>query len=462
MISISRCNILSVSERKSFSNPSLHLYTLILSAGYIWNIGFLLRVAELIVFVGLCHLALRKKLIFPKEINYLFIFLFVSSLVSYLLNMDQLSLRFLFEIFGMALYAIYAYALLTSFNSFVQIQSILVRCAIVITWSIWIDFAIASIFGYSASKILADSLFLSHSLAIGDWSDVYRPSGILYEPSETAIYLPFPAAVAILKKRYLTGIWLFSGILISSSSLAIITLLIIFGLMSLTAFSAKKIIIILVLLFGVTTFIGNTGVGSTVDERLAGTMGAINKQITGATYSAEELYSEGGSVSGFYSSYLVAVEGISSSPLFGYGISSFLQLYPVLLPKILPGAVGITTAASAAALQGNEQNQTYFVANSGLFLRLLFEIGIVGTGLILYIIFYPFFRAFMSDPSGEAAMAMLFVVAYFVACFIRKNNLLHWETWFAAILIILVFRNLRLQRNSKRFQLSASPHSTLD
>lgn len=438
---------LPISESKPFSNPTLHLYILILTSGYVWNVGIVLRVAELIIFISLVVLvSRRRRLLLPREFVFFCIFLMVISLVGYVLNMNQLSLRFLFEIAGIVIYGIYAYALLTSFYSFGQVQSIVIRSAIIITATIWVDFTIASIYGPSTSQALADSLLLAHHLAME--GDRYRPSGILYEPSEVALYLPFATVVAILGRRYLTGLWLLSGILIPSSSLAIVVLTILFILIMAANFSPKKLAIFLAPLLGVVLIVSVTKIGDSLDRRFTGAVGAFSSHGTSAEYDPEELRQAGGTVSGVYTSYLVAIEGLSHSPVFGLGIGSFLQLYPFYLPKVLPGAEGITRAVSG------EKDYSLFIANGGLFLRMLFEIGIVGSGLVLYFIFKPFFRTFKCDRSGEAAMAMLFVVAYFVACFIRKNVVLHWETWFCVMLIIFVFRQLRRQKKSSHISSS--------
>lgn len=437
---ICKTSMLPVSEIKPFRNPELHLYLLILTAGFLWHGVVVVRVAELIIFFSLVGLVLRrKKLVLPREFIYFCTFLFVTSLASIPFNLDHFSFRFLFEITGIVIYGIYAYALLKSFHSFEQIQSVLIRCAVIIACTIWADYAIASLFGPNTSQSLADSLFLSHSLAID--GDRYRPSGILYEPSEVAIYLPFAAVVSILRKNYYIGLWVLSGILISSSSLGIVVSAILFVLIMITTTSLKNLTIYFASLLGVILVVSATGIGKSLDERFSGAVGAFSSHGTSAEYDPVELQQAGGTVTGIYTSYLVTIEGLSHSPLFGLGIGSFLKMYPVYLPEVLPGAVGITRAAAG------DEDYSVFLANGGLFLRMLFEMGIVGSTLVLYFIFVPFFRAVKRDRSGEAAMAMLFVVSYFVACFIRKGNVLHWETWFCAMLIILVSRHLRRQKN---------------
>lgn len=431
-------SLIPLVSRKPFRHPKGHLYFLILTAGYVWSLGITIRLADLLIGLSLLHLAYKGKIYFPKAASYFVGYLLFCSLLG-AIRFD-VSERFLFDISLMILYIIYGYALILSFRSFDEISEVIITCSAIIVGAIWIDFLVAYYFGSSTSTTLASWLLLGHPSP----GHSYRPSGILYEPSEIALYAPGAMFLALYKRKYHSSLWFLSGVIISASTLAIVTTLIVSLAIVIASFKPRYAIFSLFILSSMFLTLYSSNLIKPVQSRIDGAL----EIITAVSVSTEDAYKKGGTVAGYYASSLMAKKGLEQAPVFGAGVASFLQLFPRYLPNVLPGA----EVWSDERIAGDYE----FRAGGGMFFRILFETGLLGTAIILYYLLYTFYHALHGRRHYELYAAMTFVLCYFTAVFMRKSNVLFWETWFCAVLIILSYRlikrrTVRINANQKYY-----------
>lgn len=261
---------------------------------------------------------------------------------------------------------------------------------------------------------------------------VYRASGLLYEPSQVGLLI----APAVLFWLYMRRPW--SALLGCLAILSSFSVLGFFGLGFAFVLSRRRLFksIVVAIVFFILIFLLSSV--PIFNARVGALMDLGQNVLDGGWISAETVSAKRGTTATLVANTLIAYSGVSEAPVFGWGLGSFRIFHDQFLGELLPGALQLPGF--------------YNPGGGSLLIRMLFEVGFVGTLLVFWICWHRI-RTIAQLGLFCDRWRLAWVLSagcFFLLSLLRKDMFVSFYFWF----FVMAF--VKATRRSKKYIVNCS------
>ncbi len=380
--------------------------------GFLWTdvfLGFDFRGVYVVLLIAIAIEATRSHYSLHRDILIIFSFLLLSSIPG-IINNTSIIIVVVSQLLGSFIFAWFVYLIIDSKRNLESAMRLYQKATSIIAVTVIIDQVVFLVGGLDASQMVF-SFVPARSIENYYESGFYRAAGILYEPSQAGIVLAPSLVFALIRKQTPRVLLLLFSIVVTFSTLAYIGALLALIISKKGGIKTFLTVIFVIILFQFLLFL------PFISDRLSPLLKFSTLLFYGNNLYATEIQAAGGSVATLIANAMITIEGIRAQPLFGHGLGSFRVYYHELLDKVLIGA--------------SELIGFYNKGGGSLLLRMLFELGFVGT-IIIFVTYIKRLIKILKLKLDRNSPEIAWVSAstcFFMVSLLRKDAIVSLYFW---------------------------------
>lgn len=374
------------------------------------------RLSYIVLALGILLSLFRTNILTPKIYVYVFAFLLLVSLPG-LIQHPQTWRGLISQLVGSIPFAYLAYIIVQREG----LENIYVNYLFIAKFIVASVFVEQSLYLVGGIDLIKEIWIFT--IANYDVGSYYRASGILYEPSQVGLLLPPALYLSIRRNDYKLALLILLGIILSFSTLGYIGAL--FSLLFSVKLNSKVAPLIII---GVVVVVCIILIVPSSRDRVEKGYNLLASSSIQHSFTANELAEMRGTVATLIVNSNITYSSVADSPFFGHGIGSFRYMYE----GYLYGLYG--DVSHLEALQNRQ-------GGASLFLRMIFEVGVLGTLFIFFVYLYRLISLKNRRKNyigGDCAYDLsIAATIFFLCCLLRKDMIVTFYFWmFMTIFLI--------------------------